>query len=106
MDLLETTLVCHCWNTILSSFNTSSTSLQSRTIDPKVTVDLLESLVHFLDTLRESFDTFERETHVACGRSDYKVTRARSEKEMWVVMSQKELYYLVERYIVRRHTGV
>jgi len=70
MDKLETALMSHIWNVVLTRYNETPIRLQCSTGDLKLAIELLESLHSCTDDLRNRFDEFEARTKQTSGTSN------------------------------------
>ena len=64
MEQFETTLLCILWDSILHRFNAASQSLQATHIELAACVSLYDSLVSFIDSIRDKFEDFETKAKI------------------------------------------
>ena len=72
MDQLENCILLELWETVLERFHKTSMKLQSADLDLNEAVALLESLMNYTTTLRDSFDDFEEKGRLRSRSKSYK----------------------------------
>ena len=71
---LETSILLQAWNTILERINKTSNQLQKEGLSLTSAVHLFESLLTFIESLRDRFDDFEMCDNSSC-KNDVKRNR-------------------------------
>ena len=71
LETLETVIMIDMWHSILSRFNATSEKLQSTNCELKVALNMLCSLVKFLEDMRSRFNVVEARCIVQSGISEY-----------------------------------
>ncbi|XP_028394506.1 uncharacterized protein LOC114518702 [Dendronephthya gigantea] len=71
LEKLETAILLKLWNDILQRFQKTSCSLQKASLPLNSAVNLLDSLLMFVEQLREDFDDYEKKGAEKCGHSEY-----------------------------------
>ena len=82
MDELENCILLELWETVLERFHKTSIKLQSADLDLNEAVTLLESLVNYTATLRDSFDDFEERENYAQDQNLTKQKLAKNAREV------------------------
>lgn len=67
MKEVETAILLEVWQTILGRFQSTNVQLQKSGLSLNTAVQLLESLLHFVEDLRSQFDEFEEKGMAKCG---------------------------------------
>ena len=80
---VETAILLEVWHTILDRFYRTNLQLQKAGLSLNTAVQLLKSLLKFVEYLRPRFDEFEQNGVEKCGRNDYKDERQRLRKRKW-----------------------
>lgn len=82
MNIFETMFLTIIWSKLLERINATSKTLESPTLNLISGVQLLESIVTFIDEFREKFDELEHKTKLMTGNdAQYKDETKRTKKE-------------------------
>ena len=74
---VEIAILMEVWHTIMDRFDKTNRQLQKAGLSLNTAVQLLESLLKFVEDLRPRFDEFEHRGVEKCGHSCYKVDQQR-----------------------------
>ena len=80
LETLETVVMIDMWHSILSRFNATSEKLQSTNCELKVALNMLCSLVKFLEDMRSRFNEVEARCIAQSGISEYHSLMVRCRK--------------------------
>lgn len=80
LEKLETAILLELWNDILQQFQKTSCSLQKAGLPLNCAVNLLDSLLIFVEQLREKFNDYEKKGVERCGHSEYADASRRTRK--------------------------
>lgn len=72
MQKLETVILTEVWSDVLSKINKTNISIQNKTLTMDVAINLLKSLVSFLNNARNEFDKYESAAKLKFPEADYK----------------------------------
>lgn len=79
-NCLESCFIALVWNNILDRFNAVSKTLQSANADLSTVVELYQSLIKFIDTMRMNFSLYEKKATEKCGIKEYSRDTSRRRK--------------------------
>lgn len=74
----ETALLTIIWDTILQSINRTSKTLQNSSLDISSLVPLYNSLIQFINTVRENLNEYEEEAKILVDGETYSVQRKKN----------------------------
>ena len=80
LEKLETAILLQLWNDILQQFQKTSCSLQKAGLSLNCAVNLLDSLLPFVQQLQEKFNDYEKKGVEMCGHSEYTDASRRTHK--------------------------
>ena len=80
LERLETAILLELWNDILQQFQKTSCSLQKAGLPLNCALNLLDSLLKFVEPLRDKFDEYEKKGAEKCGHDEYADASRRSRK--------------------------
>lgn len=75
LSKFETALLTVIWDTILQRINKTSKTLQSSSIDISTVVPLYESLIQFINSVRENLNEYEEEAKLLVNGETYSIKR-------------------------------
>lgn len=100
LNSLEIGILITVWGDILQRFNKINKALQKVTIDLETVISMYNSLIQYINDLRDCFDHYEEIGKTKCGINEYKTTRKNKKIKIGEVDLSSKESFKINTYIV------